>query len=250
MDPLHADADLQRQDQRRRLLRDRAAADRGQLGRPRRRALLVVVPVDADVLHLGRLPARDLARAAVARLHRGDRRHLHGPRQRRPGRRPRPVRADLRLHELRDRRPGPGRASTSSTGSTTAPPSSTPRATWATSRCGSWSSRWSTSAAGSSPTRAAGDGTAAARRSRRCCWSTARPDFEIENIGAGGMFTSPGLFGGYPAPSAYVHNVFGSDIYEQAARRRGLPGRRRQRRGARAERVRAASTSSSRTRTR
>ena len=24
------------------------------------------------------------------------------------------------------------------------------------------------------------------------------PDFEIENIGAGGMFTSPGLFGGYP----------------------------------------------------
>jgi N-methylhydantoinase B/oxoprolinase/acetone carboxylase alpha subunit/acetone carboxylase gamma subunit len=43
------------------------------------------------------------------------------------------------------------------------------------------------------------------------------PDFEIENIGAGGMLTSPGLFGGYPAPSAYVHNVFGSDIYEQAA---------------------------------
>jgi N-methylhydantoinase B/acetone carboxylase alpha subunit len=43
------------------------------------------------------------------------------------------------------------------------------------------------------------------------------PDFEIENIGAGGMFTSPGLFGGYPAPSAYVHNVFGSDIYERAA---------------------------------
>jgi N-methylhydantoinase B/oxoprolinase/acetone carboxylase alpha subunit/acetone carboxylase gamma subunit len=43
------------------------------------------------------------------------------------------------------------------------------------------------------------------------------PDFEIENIGAGGMLSSPGLFGGYPAPSAYVHNVFGSDIYEQAA---------------------------------
>lgn len=43
------------------------------------------------------------------------------------------------------------------------------------------------------------------------------PDFEIENIGAGGMFTSPGIFGGYPAPSAYVHNVFDSDIYERAA---------------------------------
>jgi N-methylhydantoinase B/acetone carboxylase alpha subunit len=42
-------------------------------------------------------------------------------------------------------------------------------------------------------------------------------DFEIENIGAGGMLSSPGLFGGYPAPSAYVHNVFDSDIYEQAA---------------------------------
>jgi acetone carboxylase, gamma subunit len=43
------------------------------------------------------------------------------------------------------------------------------------------------------------------------------PDFEIENIGAGGMLTSPGIFGGYPAPSAYVHNIIGSDLYEQAA---------------------------------
>ena len=49
------------------------------------------------------------------------------------------------------------------------------------------------------------------------------PDFEVENIGAGGMFTSPGLFGGYPAPSAYVHNVFGSDIYEQAERGEAYP---------------------------
>ena len=109
VDPLHADADLQRQDQRRRLLRDRAAADRGQLGEPRRRALLVLVPLDADVHHLDRLPAGGLARPAVARLHRGDRLHLHGAGQRRPGRRHRPVRADLRLHELRDRRPGAGR---------------------------------------------------------------------------------------------------------------------------------------------
>jgi acetone carboxylase gamma subunit len=49
------------------------------------------------------------------------------------------------------------------------------------------------------------------------------PDFEIENIGAGGMLTSPGLFGGYPAPSAYVHNVFGSDIFERAAAGEAYP---------------------------
>lgn len=41
-------------------------------------------------------------------------------------------------------------------------------------------------------------------------------DYEVENIGTGGMLTSPGLFGGYPAPSTYVHNVKGSDIFEQA----------------------------------
>jgi N-methylhydantoinase B/acetone carboxylase alpha subunit len=42
------------------------------------------------------------------------------------------------------------------------------------------------------------------------------PDFEIENIGCGGMFTSPGLWGGYPGAQAYVHNIYGSDIYERA----------------------------------
>ena len=42
------------------------------------------------------------------------------------------------------------------------------------------------------------------------------PDFEIENIGTGGMFTSPGLFGGYPGAQCYVHNVFDSDLIEQA----------------------------------
>jgi acetone carboxylase, alpha subunit len=49
------------------------------------------------------------------------------------------------------------------------------------------------------------------------------PDFEVENIGAGGMFTSPGLFGGYPGAQAYVHNVYGSDIYELAARGEAYP---------------------------
>ena len=49
------------------------------------------------------------------------------------------------------------------------------------------------------------------------------PDFEIENIGCGGMFTSPGLFGGYPGAQAYVHNVYDSDIYEQARDGKAYP---------------------------
>jgi N-methylhydantoinase B len=49
------------------------------------------------------------------------------------------------------------------------------------------------------------------------------PDFEIENIGAGGMLTSPGIFGGYPAPSAYVHNIIDSDLYERAAAGEAYP---------------------------
>ena len=109
MDPLHADADLQRQDQRRRLLRDRPAPDPGDLGRPRRRALFVLLPVDADVHDLHGLLARDLPRPAEPWVHRGDRLDVHGARKRHPGRRHRPVRADLRLHELRDRGTGPGR---------------------------------------------------------------------------------------------------------------------------------------------
>lgn len=51
------------------------------------------------------------------------------------------------------------------------------------------------------------------------------PDFEIENIGCGGMFTSPGLFGGYPGAQAYVHNIYNSDIYEQARRGEAYPVR-------------------------
>jgi N-methylhydantoinase B/oxoprolinase/acetone carboxylase alpha subunit/acetone carboxylase gamma subunit len=48
-------------------------------------------------------------------------------------------------------------------------------------------------------------------------------DFEVENIGCGGMFNSPGLFGGYPAPSTYVHNVHGSDAIDQARRGERYP---------------------------
>ena len=60
----------------------------------------------------------------------------------------------------------------------------------------------------------------------------------------------PGCSAATRAPQAYVHNVYGSDIYEQAAAGKAYPVARRQRRGAGDERVRAASTSSSRTRTR
>jgi N-methylhydantoinase B/oxoprolinase/acetone carboxylase alpha subunit/acetone carboxylase gamma subunit len=49
------------------------------------------------------------------------------------------------------------------------------------------------------------------------------PDFEVENIGAGGMFTSPGLFGGYPGAQAYVHNIYGSDLIERAQRGEAYP---------------------------
>lgn len=41
-------------------------------------------------------------------------------------------------------------------------------------------------------------------------------DFEIENIGTGGMFTSPGIFGGYPGPSTYIHNVYDANLQELA----------------------------------
>ena len=37
------------------------------------------------------------------------------------------------------------------------------------------------------------------------------------------MLTSPGLFGGYPGPATYVHNVKGSDIFEQAAEGKAYP---------------------------
>ncbi len=52
-------------------------------------------------------------------------------------------------------------------------------------------------------------------------WNT--PDFEMENICGGTVFTSPGLFGGYPAPTAYVHNVHGTDLVERAARGEAYP---------------------------
>jgi N-methylhydantoinase B/oxoprolinase/acetone carboxylase alpha subunit/acetone carboxylase gamma subunit len=49
------------------------------------------------------------------------------------------------------------------------------------------------------------------------------PFWSVQNMGAGKMFTSPGLFGGYPGGLAYVHNVRGTDLRERAARGEAYP---------------------------
>jgi N-methylhydantoinase B/acetone carboxylase alpha subunit len=52
-------------------------------------------------------------------------------------------------------------------------------------------------------------------------WNT--PDSELENLCAGQMFLAPGLFGGYPSPTNYVHNVFGADLVARAGRGEKYP---------------------------
>ncbi len=52
--------------------------------------------------------------------------------------------------------------------------------------------------AGSRPHRPAAAVTAAAPRSRRCLLAQRTQYLAVENIGCGGMLTSPGIFGGYP----------------------------------------------------
>ena len=52
-------------------------------------------------------------------------------------------------------------------------------------------------------------------------WNT--PDYEAEHISAGKMFPTSGIFGGYPAPTGYVHDVFDSDLLERAARGEAYP---------------------------
>jgi N-methylhydantoinase B/oxoprolinase/acetone carboxylase alpha subunit/acetone carboxylase gamma subunit len=49
------------------------------------------------------------------------------------------------------------------------------------------------------------------------------PDYELENLCAGQMFLAPGLFGGYPSPTNYIHNVFGADLIERAQRGEAYP---------------------------
>ena len=107
VDPVHPDADLQRQDQRRRLLRDRAELPAGQLGEPRRRRLLLLRSPGCPVHDLHGLPAGALARAAG----RGYIEEILGT-YTVPGNVAQgggsTSTAALRLHELRDRSPGQG----------------------------------------------------------------------------------------------------------------------------------------------
>ena len=75
---VHADPDLQRQGQRRRLLRGRDQLPRGHDRQPRRRRGLDRDRLGVPAARLHRLSADALAGAAVARLHRGGDRRLLG----------------------------------------------------------------------------------------------------------------------------------------------------------------------------
>lgn len=45
-------------------------------------------------------------------------------------------------------------------------------------------------------------------------WNT--PFFQVQQLGSAKIFISPGLFGGYPAATSYVHSIKGSDLIERA----------------------------------
>jgi len=46
---------------------------------------------------------------------------------------------------------------------------------------------------------------------------------ELQNIGTGRVLSSPGLFGGYPGSTAYIHNIRGADLTERARRGDAYP---------------------------
>jgi N-methylhydantoinase B/acetone carboxylase alpha subunit len=46
-------------------------------------------------------------------------------------------------------------------------------------------------------------------------WKT--PFWEVQNLGTGKIFSSPGIFGGYPGAAAYIHNVRNNNLFELAA---------------------------------
>ena len=52
-------------------------------------------------------------------------------------------------------------------------------------------------------------------------WKT--PFWEVQNLGTGLVFNSPGIFGGYPGATAYIHNIRANDLFEQAAEGRAYP---------------------------
>ncbi len=49
------------------------------------------------------------------------------------------------------------------------------------------------------------------------------PFWTVQNLGCNKVFTSPGLFGGYPGGMAYIHNIRGADLVERARRGEAYP---------------------------
>jgi N-methylhydantoinase B/acetone carboxylase alpha subunit len=49
------------------------------------------------------------------------------------------------------------------------------------------------------------------------------PFWEVQNLGTGRIFSSPGLFGGYPGACAYIHNIRANDLQERAERGEAYP---------------------------
>jgi N-methylhydantoinase B len=52
-------------------------------------------------------------------------------------------------------------------------------------------------------------------------WNT--PFWELQNLGATRILSSPGLFGGYPGCAGYVHNIKDADLRERAERGEAYP---------------------------
>jgi N-methylhydantoinase B/oxoprolinase/acetone carboxylase alpha subunit/acetone carboxylase gamma subunit len=52
-------------------------------------------------------------------------------------------------------------------------------------------------------------------------WGT--ENYELQNILTGAVFLSPGLFGGYPAATSYIHTLYGPDLLERARRGDAYP---------------------------
>ncbi len=49
------------------------------------------------------------------------------------------------------------------------------------------------------------------------------PSWEIQNLGNGLVFSSPGIFGGYPGSIGYIHNIRANDLRERALRGDAYP---------------------------
>jgi N-methylhydantoinase B/acetone carboxylase alpha subunit len=47
--------------------------------------------------------------------------------------------------------------------------------------------------------------------------------WELQNIGTGRVLAAGGLFGGYPGPTAYIHNIHGADLIDRARRSEPYP---------------------------